>query len=595
MTNATVPLDGRAHSIDGEEEAAEERKPSRRRSFLRTLAPGPLRWDAPLAPGVEGLLLALAAGLFLFLLTVGMGRTGFEGRDERRYAAISKEIEFGKKFFVMHQLGRLYPDKPPLFFYAQRFAMWLLGNKVSPLAARLPLAAFSLMALGFGYLFLRQLFGPRAAIVSLLVLGLSFRFFWASRWARLDVPMCAFTYACWWASARLLFPQRGQERAGPGWAYFAWVMAAFAVLTKGVGLLVWLGSLLAWAAWKRDWSVVSRHRPLGGAALMLGIVLLWFLPAALLGGRDYIGPMIGTHVVERALGEVRHGEPFHYFWGKIFYDSAPAGLLLPMTLWWLWTTRHTRKRNGPIAFLAVTVLSGLLFFSLPRGKRSLYILPLYLALAGLVGQCLVAALREPKGLLAAVLRGHLAAFGALAVLGGVVVATMLPLLVDSDVRLPHWSTSAVLGTVAVLVGAGMCIAAYFRWLTLSLLAGAALVAGAYAAAFGIFYPPNRSDHVPREIARLIDMQPGAPRIALFGDSDRYATYIWPQVHQFFDDEVDPFRAFVEARTRRDTYVIVGEEAFVKNYVRRYGDPGWPILAEWRDAERGYQRILLFQP
>lgn len=590
MTTANEPLDDSAYYVEDEE--LEEEKPSRGGS----LAPRPPMWDAPLAPGLEGIVLAVIAAAFLFLLTVGMGRTGFEGRDERRYAAISKEIELGRKFFVMHQLGRLYPDKPPLFFYAQRFAMWILGNEVSPLAARLPLAAFSLMALGFGYLFLRQLFGPRAALVSLLVLGLSFRFFWASRWARLDVPMCAFTFACWWASARLLFPRAGERRAGAGWAYFAWVMAAFAVLTKGVGLVVWLGSLLAWAAWTRDWSVVRRHRPLAGFALMLAIVLLWFLPAALLGGAAYIGPMIGTHVVERALGEVRHGEPFYYFWGKVFYDNAPAGLLLPLTIWWLWTTRHARERTGPIAFLAVTVLFGLVFFSLPKGKRSLYILPLYLAVAGLVGQCLVAALRDPKGLLAAALRGHLVALGGLAALAGLAGLPFLPKIVSPEVSVPHWSTCALLGLAAALLGAGMAAAAWRRWLGVSLLAGAALVGGAYGVAFGIFYPPNRSDWVPREIARSIAEQSALePRIALLGDGDRYATYIWPQVHQFFDSEVDPFRAFVEARTGRDTFVIASEETFVDNYVRRYGDPGWPILAEWRDAERGYQRVLLFQP
>ena len=98
------------------------------------------------------------------LFGISMSRTGFEGKDERRYAQVAKEITWGENIFVMHHLGKLYPDKPPLFFWMQAISYKVFGE-VSPFSARVPLWIVSMLALAFSYLCVRQINGPRAALM----------------------------------------------------------------------------------------------------------------------------------------------------------------------------------------------------------------------------------------------------------------------------------------------------------------------------------------------------------------------------------------------------------------------------------------------
>lgn len=528
--------------------------------------------------------------LIAMFYAAGMGRSGFEGKDERRYSQVGKEIGTGADFFVMHYMGELYPDKPPLFFWMEALSFRILG--VSPLAARIPLLVTAMLALVFCYLLMLRLEGPRVALIGLITLALAFRFFWASRWVRLDMPMCAFTFGAFWASTRILFPREGEREAGIGWALIAWTMAALAILSKGPGVISWLGAILTFAVVMRDRSVIAKHYPLLGLPLMMAMVLAWFIPAALMGGKDYYGPMIGTHVVERLAGAVRHEKPFWYFFPKLLSDSLPAGLLLPAALWWAWKGDGGVKggsgdRRRSAIYLLCWLGFNLIFYSIPQGKRGQYILPLYPAVALLVARLVDAALtpgeRSPRKLVL----GHLWVIVAVFTLGGIAaIFWTKPLSDDFEAAPPLMlRLSIFLG-----FGVGGALAIWALKTSRSKLAFAAPAAGlglVYAALFLFYFPLNRNDALPREVAAKLNDPALADRpVAFFGADDQFALYMKGVPREL--DEPEQVAAFVQKRP--DAYVLATEKKF-KKLVKAQGQPDWQLVGQWKFPEEKTELML----
>lgn len=574
-------------------------------------------------------LVALFA-LVALLYSVGMTRMGFEGNDERRYALVAKEIWLGEGAFVMHLMRDLYPDKPPLFFWAQA-ACYAATGGVSPGAARAPLFLSALLCVGFAYLAMRQLGGERTAIIGAALLALSFRFFWSGRIARLDTPMCAFVYAGYWASARLLFPRPDQDDSPAArwrWAMLAWASMGLAVLAKGPGPLPWLGSIFAFAAVRRDASVLRRHHMLAGAALMAAIVMVWFIPARRLGGHDYIGPMIGTHVIKRAFDVVRHDQPFWYFFLKIFIDGFPVSILLPAGLWWALRGSKTGGggdsgsisggvfdaganaapgRSPTDVFAAVWFLFTLVFFSLPAGKRGQYILPLYPAMAFLVARFIEAGVFGGDARALRILRRHLWPLVAGLTLAPALAAAVAfawrglgpesmlmepvgKLLADFHAPL----NGAVMG--AALAFAFLCGAAGMVQLWRGRAAGAARARGAggagralgacvvavyviYFFLFAYFMPLNRTDAVPRAVADVV-VRNGftMDQVGYVGMDIKYALY-GPGVMWDLSNKKDRVVFF----NRPDPLLVLGEAGRIARAGNLPEKKGWTLVAAWEAA------------
>lgn len=461
--------------------------------------------------------LALAA---LLLFSVGIGRTGFAGKDENRYSLVAKEIVTGGDWIVMHYMGDLYPDKPPLFFWTQAISYKLFGG-VSPLAARLPLILHTLLALALAWLAMRQLAGRRLATVALILLMLSFRFVWAGRWVRLDMPMCVWTYGAFWVSSRILFPKPGQAKAGAGWALAGWIFAAAAILAKGPGAVVWLGVIVTFAFASSGSRVLTKHGWWWGLPLTLGLAAAWFVPAAMRGGHEYWGAMIGTHVVERFAGEVRHGHNPFYFLYKLPSDALPMGLFLPLGLWSSWR----RRRRPADRFLLCWFFFNLIFFSIPTGKRGQYILPVYPAVALMAARPLLAAMRGGLPVLNRRVKEHLwavAVFGLVASVGFFVFAAMSPEQLKAE--MPAW-LAVVYGVLAAGAGAAVAFALRRGPLVrpLAVLGGAVYLG--YIVVFA-FHMPTMFDRItPDAIGRMIDEKasPGA-RVLSAGLPENYLLY-----------------------------------------------------------------------
>jgi len=114
-------------------------------------------------------LLAIVA--LYFLLFFGLTRVGLLGPDEPRYASIGREMAFSGDWVTPRLWGRPWFEKPALLYWMTGIAFRCgLGDDLAP---RLPVAAASVLFLGFFFLLLRREFGSRPALYASLALRLA--------------------------------------------------------------------------------------------------------------------------------------------------------------------------------------------------------------------------------------------------------------------------------------------------------------------------------------------------------------------------------------------------------------------------------------
>ena len=173
---------------------------------------------------------------------------------------------------------------------------------------------------------------------------------------------------------------------GPDWRMWTlgWFAAGLGTITKGVGAIALLVLLPAVFASMRGWRGVSLPlrdaRVWWGPLAFIAACALWLVPmltAAFSNSdpayRAYLDDILLRQTVGRYGGDWSHPQPAYYFLGVIAVAWLPTALALPWAVpaWW----RRLRRRDArvllPLAWCALVVL----FFSIPSGKRDMYILP----------------------------------------------------------------------------------------------------------------------------------------------------------------------------------------------------------------------------
>jgi hypothetical protein len=122
-----------------------------------------------------------------------------------------------------------------------------------------------------------------------------------------------------------------------------------------------------------------------GCLAALCIACLWFIPARMsIAGEvsSAVGEGIGGNLFRNTIGRlflgVSHLEMPWYYLKNLPADLFPWSLFLPWTIWWLWKNRGASRMHW---FLWCWTVPAFLFFSISLGKRQIYLLPVYPALA----------------------------------------------------------------------------------------------------------------------------------------------------------------------------------------------------------------------
>jgi hypothetical protein len=309
--------------------------------------------------------------------------------DEPRYAQVAREMVDGGDWVLMHVNGKTYEDKPPLFFWVIAFSSFL-WQEFSSFSARFPSALFGTFTVLLTFFLGRRLYGSRAGFLSALILATSFDFAYLSTRANIDATLTFLTTASLFFFLQWYLHQRGEgveERDKRSLSIYGfYICMALATLAKGpVGFILPLLVSLIYLSIQRDWKAMKRMRLLTGMALVFVIVLSWYLPAAWKGGQSFIDVTLLHHTIDRFGKGSSHIRPFYYYFANFPVDFLPWFLFLPGAI--VYGLRKKREEfPKEFFFLLVWFVVIFLFFSFSKGKRTLYLLPLYPAVSLLVGK-----------------------------------------------------------------------------------------------------------------------------------------------------------------------------------------------------------------
>jgi 4-amino-4-deoxy-L-arabinose transferase-like glycosyltransferase len=336
------------------------------------------------AKDIAALFFVFATAFFLFL-----GRLPLLEPDEGRYAEIPREmLELGD-FITPHLNYVKYFEKPPLHYWLNALSFTLFGR--NEFAARLPAALLGLCGVLLVYHVGRRLFGRREGLFAALVLGSSLGYLLLGRMNIIDMTLSF----CMTATLGffLLAVQEGERRKGLYYHLF-YLFAALTVLAKGlIGIVLPGGVIFFFLLITRRWRVLREMRLLTGSLLFLLVCAPWFILVSLKNPEFPRFFFIHEHF-ERFLTKV-HGryEPPWFFLPVLLVGMLPWIFFLPEVVRNLRRDWDSRK-----VFLVLWASVIFVFFSLSDSKLIPYILPVFPAIALLVGCALSDALgREDRG------------------------------------------------------------------------------------------------------------------------------------------------------------------------------------------------------
>jgi 4-amino-4-deoxy-L-arabinose transferase-like glycosyltransferase len=327
---------------------------------------------------------------FCFLLFIlGVGRWDLWDPDEPRYAEVAKEMVMNSgDWILMHLNGKVYGDKPPLFFWLIALSSYLWGG-FNSFAVRFPPALFGTLTVLLTFLVGKILYSSRTGFLSGLILATSLEFAYLATRANMDTTLTFFTTAsilCFLLWVRHRKEEKiHEDPIGGLWFFGFYIGMALATLVKGpIGFILPLLVSLIYLIVQKDWKGIKGMRLLPGMVLFLVVVLIWYLPAVITGGKAYLQETLFKHTVDAYAKGWTHVHPFYFYFLYFPADFLPWTLFLPGIIFF----GPLKRKEGigrEFLFLLVWFVSIFLFFSFSKGKREIYLLPLYPAASLMVG------------------------------------------------------------------------------------------------------------------------------------------------------------------------------------------------------------------
>lgn len=326
-------------------------------------------------------LLALApliVAAALFLPSIGQ-RIIYIG-DEARYALLARTMVESGDWFVPRIGSEVHMEKTPLFIWTIA-AFSLAGRRVTELTAVLPSALSGIGGIGATVLLGRRLFGLRAGVLAGLVLATSWSYFWHARLALADMMVTFFVIAAavaFWASI-------GDGRARRGPMALCWACLGLGLAAKGPVALMPLIPFGAFLIGEDGWAGLRRLRPLMGVAVLVLVSLPWALGFALQREASYVQSVLLEDFLLPRLRRTRQLSELFFVVGPIVVGFLPWTPFLPAAVrggWWKAEDGGVRRA---FRFLVFWVLAYAIVITLVPHKRDRYLLPIFPALALMVG------------------------------------------------------------------------------------------------------------------------------------------------------------------------------------------------------------------
>ncbi len=342
--------------------------------------PTPNRPPAPLTP--RGAWLLLAAFTLIWFANLDYRRLVHP--DEGRYAEIPREMTVTGDWVTPRLDGIKYFEKPPLQYWLTAAAYEAFG--IHHWTARLwPALSGYLGVLFIGYVGWR-LGGPLLGLYSAAALGACLWYVLMAHILTLDagLTLCMSTGLGCLFIAQCAAPS---PRVARWWMWAAWAALALATLSKGlIGIVLPATALFVYTLLERDLSLWRRLNLLSGAILFAVLAVPWFAVVSARNPEFFDFFFIHEHFTRFLTTEHRRAGAWWYFvpiliggilpWLSVFAFAAPRA--------WRDAPACANRFNWQ-RFALVWALVIFVFFSASGSKLPSYILPIFPALALVVG------------------------------------------------------------------------------------------------------------------------------------------------------------------------------------------------------------------
>ncbi|HXJ09553.1 MAG TPA: glycosyltransferase family 39 protein, partial [Burkholderiales bacterium] len=314
------------------------------------------------------LLLAFLAVFSISILGT-LGLRPLYKADESRYAEIPREMVASGDWVTPRLNGLKYFEKPPLQYWATAAFFSAFGEH--DWAARLWSALAAIGGVLLVFVSGRRLFSSEAGVLGALVLAGCPLYVLLAQINTLDMALSFFLAAAIFAFAL-------------GRYYLFWAACALAALSKGlIGIVLPAGAIGLYILAKWDWSLLRRMKIFSGSVIFLLIAAPWFILVSMRNGEFAHFFFIQEHF--QRFTTKMHGryQPMWFFIPILLAGLAPW--LLPFFA----SMRNLfRKQQGfdPGLFLVLWCIVVFVFFSISDSKLPSYILPMFPALALLIGR-----------------------------------------------------------------------------------------------------------------------------------------------------------------------------------------------------------------
>src|SRR4029079_13524356 len=202
-------------------------------------------------------------------------------------------------------------------------------------------------------------------------------------YARSDIVLCFFL-----TTAAMAFFWLWRERAAePQTVWIFYLSIGLATLAKGpLGVVLPGITVLLFLYLTRELDFLKRMHLAKGAVIIASVAISWYVLAWWFGGWEFFRRQVLDENVFRFFDSETGGpsrdHAFYYYAPTLFAGMFPWSLFFPLVGYFLY---RSRLREQKLRYVVVWFVGGFVFFSLASGKRGNYLLPLYPALAMLLG------------------------------------------------------------------------------------------------------------------------------------------------------------------------------------------------------------------
>ena len=315
--------------------------------------------------------------LLLLLLAVTLLLSGafadYATKGEPREALVAIEMLRSSNWILPVDGAGDIAYKPPLFHWIIALVSLPFGG-VSEFTSRVPSMLGMLLMCAMTWKFVGGSKEPKKALLAFLITATSFEVFRAGVNCRVDMLLAALM-----ASAMMLMYRGGARNY-----LLATLCMSGAVLTKGpVGVAL---PVFLWWLWRPTCKGKPFWTDTALALLMtLGSLLLpalWYIAAWHEGGDTFLrlaleenfGRMTGT------MSYASHVNPWYYNLLMLLCGLLPWTLLLVLSLAkrpWRFVSKQRKGISTRQLFCWIAVVGILIFYTIPKSKRGVYLLPLY--------------------------------------------------------------------------------------------------------------------------------------------------------------------------------------------------------------------------